>query len=70
MSEKQEHRKRYAARYEYLNKLEKWLDNMPPWWKIAKRIRWKKERPVLYPIVNQSAGTITVCPMEIVVGKP
>ena len=46
MSEKQEHRRRHWARYEYLCRLEAWLNEQPPLWRIVRRVKWKKARPV------------------------
>ena len=48
MSERQEHKKRYNLRLEYISKFNKWLEEEPPmillwrWWK------WKNDRPTYY----------------------
>ena len=46
MSEKQEHKKRYNQRLQYIAEFGKWLDAEPPMVRIFAWRRWKKRRPV------------------------
>lgn len=46
MSERQEHKKRYNLRLQYIAEYNKWLDREPPLWRVFSRKRWKAERPV------------------------
>lgn len=46
MSERQEHKKRYNQRLQYIAEFGKWLDREPPMWRIFAWRRWKAERPV------------------------
>ena len=46
MSERQEHKKRYNLRLQYIAEFGKWLDREPPIWKIFAWRRWKAERPL------------------------
>lgn len=46
MSERQEKRKRYNQRLQFIAEYEKWLLSEPPMWKIFAWRRWKRERPV------------------------
>ena len=41
MNEKQEKKRRYNLRLEFIAHFNKWLDNEPPRWR-----KWKKSRPV------------------------
>lgn len=53
MSERQEHKKRYNMRSEYIARFNKWLDAEPQivfFWRWKK---WKKNRPVWKDIENQ-----------------
>lgn len=46
MSERQEHKKRYNLRLQYIAEFQKWLDREPPMFRVFKWRRWKRERPV------------------------
>ena len=46
MSERQEHKRRYNRRLEYIAQFAKWLEQEPPMFRIVKWRRWKKARPV------------------------
>lgn len=46
MSERQEKRKRYNQRLQFIAEHEKWLLSEPPMWKIFAWRRWKRERPI------------------------
>lgn len=45
MSERQEKKRRYNQRLEYIAAFRKWLDQEPPMWRIASWRRWQRERP-------------------------
>lgn len=45
MSEKQEHRRRFNMRYEYVKTMEAWLAVEPPMIHFIKWHKWKKARP-------------------------
>ena len=46
MSERQEHKKRYNLRLQYIAEFNKWLDREPPMWAQIRRQAWKRRRPV------------------------
>ena len=46
MSERQEHKKRYNLRLQYIAEFGKWLDAEPPLWRVSRWRRWKSMRPV------------------------
>ena len=46
MSERQEKKKRYNLRLQYIAEFCKWLDREPPMARIFAWRRWKRERPV------------------------
>ena len=46
MSERQEHKRRYNLRLQYIAEFEKWLDREPPRYRPFAWRRWKAERPV------------------------
>lgn len=46
MSEKQEKRKRFNYRFQYVLAMNDWMRKEPPVWKIFARRRWKKSMPV------------------------
>lgn len=46
MSERQEHKKRYNLRLQYIAEFSKWLEAEPPYWAVFRRMAWKKQRPV------------------------
>ncbi len=46
MSEKQEHRKRYNRRLQFIAEFEKWIHREPPMYRMFAWHRWKKSRPV------------------------
>ena len=46
MSERQEKKRRYNQRLEYIASFQKWLDSEPPMIYIVRWRRWKKRRPV------------------------
>lgn len=46
MSERQEHKRRYNQRLEYIAHFGKWLESEPPMWRVFAWRRWKKARPV------------------------
>ena len=53
MSERQEQKKRYNMRLEYIAMFNKWLDEEPPivfFWRWKK---WKNDRPIWRDIENQ-----------------
>ena len=45
MSEKQEKKIRVQRRLEYLHQLERWLDKMPPAWRVFACIKWRARKP-------------------------
>lgn len=47
MSESREHKRRYNLRLEYIAHFEKWLTDEPPMWRLFKRHRWKRNRPIM-----------------------
>ena len=47
MSERQEKKKRYNQKLEYIAAIEKWLDSEPPKILFWRWIRWKKSKPVI-----------------------
>jgi hypothetical protein len=46
MSERQEHKKSYNQKLEYIARFEKWLEKEPPIIRYIAWRKWKKERPV------------------------
>ena len=46
MSEKQEHKRRYNRKLEYIAHFEKWLKNEPPMLNFIKWHKWAKQRPI------------------------
>lgn len=46
MSERQEHKRRYNLRLQYIAEFNKWLDREPPMWAVFRRRKWIAERPV------------------------
>ena len=46
MSEKQEKKRRYNQRLEYIADFNKWLDTEPPIVRLISWHRWKKLRPI------------------------
>ena len=46
MSERQEHKRRYNRRLEFISHSQNWLDCEPPMVLIFHWWRWKKQRPV------------------------
>ena len=46
MSERQEKKKRYNLRLQYIAEFNKWLDREPPIFRFVRWRRWKAERPV------------------------
>lgn len=47
MSEKQEKRRRFNERMEYVAEFNAWLRKEPPMWKLLSWWRWKKTRPIM-----------------------
>lgn len=45
MNEKTAKRRRVEARLQYLNRLERWLDNRPPLWRVFAVRRWWACKP-------------------------
>ena len=45
MSERQEHKKRYNLRLQYINAFDKWLHDVPLMWKVFSWHKWKLDRP-------------------------
>jgi len=45
MSERQEHKRRYNQRLEYIANFEKWLATEPPMYRVFKWKKWKNIRP-------------------------
>jgi hypothetical protein len=45
MSERREKTARFYAKWEYINRFEKWLDAEPPIFCFIARRKWKKQRP-------------------------
>lgn len=52
MSERQEHKKRYNLRLQYIAEVNKWLDREPPMWRVFAWRRWKAERPICREVNN------------------
>lgn len=45
MSERQEKKRRYNQKLEWIAAFEKWLASEPPIWKLFSWRRWKKNKP-------------------------
>lgn len=45
MSEKQEKKRRYNLRLEFIAQFYRWLDSEPPRWKFVSWRRWRDNRP-------------------------
>lgn len=45
MSERQEKKRRYNQKLEWIAALEKWMEKEPPIWKLFAWRRWKDSRP-------------------------
>ena len=50
MIERQEKKKRYNLRLQFIAEHEKWLLSEPPMWKIFAWRRWKQARPRWYEV--------------------
>ena len=48
MSEKQEHRRRFYQKVQYVAEFENWLREEPPFFRFIKWHRWKKRRPTMW----------------------
>ena len=46
MDEKQEKKRRYNLRLEFIAHFNKWLDSEPPRWRFIRWRKWKNRRPV------------------------
>lgn len=46
MSERQEHKRRYNRRLQFIAEFEKWLEKEPSMIRIISWWRWKQQRPV------------------------
>ena len=46
VNEKQEKKRRYNLRLEYIAHFNKWLDSEPPRWRFIRWRKWKNSRPV------------------------
>ncbi len=46
VSERQEHKRRYNMRLQYIAEFDKWLLREPPMWRVLKWRKLKRERPV------------------------
>ena len=46
MNEKQEKKRRYNLRLEFIAHFNKWLDSEPPRWRFIRWRKWKNSRPV------------------------
>ena len=46
MSERQEHKRRYNQRLEYMARFDKWLASEPNMLRVLKWRRWKKNKPI------------------------
>ena len=46
MNEKQEKKRRYNLRLEFIAHFNKWLDSEPPRWRFIRWRKWKNRRPV------------------------
>lgn len=55
MSERQEHKKRYNLRLEYIASFTGWLESEPPMILFWKWRRWKNNRPTLRDIEKGGA---------------
>ena len=47
MSERQQHKKRYNLRLEYIARFNKWLESEPSMILFWRWRKWKKSRPIL-----------------------
>lgn len=45
MSERQQHKRRYNLKLQYIADIEWWLWREPPMWRFIAWHRWKKARP-------------------------
>jgi len=52
MSERQEHKRRYNLRLQYIAEFQKWLDREPHMLRVFAWRRWKMERPVWVEVDN------------------
>ena len=48
MSEKQEHRRRFYQKVQYVVAFEKWLQDEPPIFRFIKWHKWKRRRPTMW----------------------
>lgn len=55
MSEKQEKKKRYNRRLEFIAEFDKWLNSEPSMIRIFKWRKWKKNRPIWEDSSNDSS---------------
>ena len=46
MSERQEKKRRYNQKLEYIARFENWLEAEPPMLNFIAWVRWKKRRPI------------------------
>ena len=46
VNEKQEKKRRYNLRLEFIAHFNKWLDSEPPRWRFIRWRKWKNSRPV------------------------
>jgi hypothetical protein len=56
MSEKQEKRKRFERRMEYVSEFNAWLMKEPPMWKFRAWLHWKKTRPAMEDLARYLEG--------------
>ena len=54
MSERQEHKKRYNLRLEYIMQFEKWLESEPSMILFWRWRKWKNSRPIWHDIEKGS----------------
>ena len=52
MSEKQNRKRRYNEKLEFIAEFERWLKREPSIFRIFKWHKWKKEKPELYKIAE------------------
>lgn len=56
MSERQEHKRRYNLRLEYIAKFTNWLEAEPPMMLFWKWRKWKAARPIWNDVLKGGEG--------------
>jgi len=56
MSERQEKKRRFNQKMEYVAQFNAWLMKEPPMWKLRAWLHWKKTRPVMEDLARYLEG--------------